>query len=210
MKIGFYGDSFCCEASNPHSIAKGYETYITKIKKEFDADIVHLGEGGSSVWDVILKQFNPLDVPDVCIFTWTDPYRVYHSKLRDLTGNGVLNKAWKDYKLKDLFYKDVINAAREYFKHLYDHEKSQIEYQAALQYFDTNVLSKTNSKIIHLYSFDYSYQWQHGTTIIHPLIKFVETNPTSWDNCAANHLNGEQRNQEVFELIKSNLDCSAR
>ena len=210
MKIGFYGDSFCCESSNPHSFAKGYETYITKIKKQYNANIVHLGEGGSSVWDVLLKQFNPLDVPDVCIFTWTDFHRVYHSKLRDLTGSSVLNRTLKDYTLNDLFYKNTLNAAREYFKHLYDPEKSQIEYQAALQYFDNNILSKVNSKIIHLYSFESTYQWNNGITVNQPLIKFVETNPTSWDDRAANHLNGEERNQQVFELIKSNLDYNAK
>jgi hypothetical protein len=210
MKIGFYGDSFCCETANPHSIANRYDTYITKIKKHYNANIVHLGEGGSSVWDVVIKQFNPLAVPDVCIFTWTDPYRVYHSKLRDLTGNSVLNRTLKDYTLNDLFYKNTLNAAREYFKHLYDHEKSQIEHQAALEYFDNNILSKVNSKIIHLYSFDCGYQWKNGITVNQPLIQFVETNPTYWGKRVPNHLNGEERNQKVFELIKSNLDYDAK
>ena len=55
LTIGFYGDSFCCETSNPHSIAKGYDTYIEKLRNHHDAKITHLGYGGSSVWDVMLK-----------------------------------------------------------------------------------------------------------------------------------------------------------
>ena len=105
LTIGFYGDSFCCETSNPHSIAKGYDTYIEKLKTHHDAKITNLGYGGSSVWDVILKQFDENDVPDICIFCWTDYNRLYDAKLRNLTKGSIENKQWKDYSFKDLFFR---------------------------------------------------------------------------------------------------------
>lgn len=200
MKIGFYGDSFCCEVTNPHSVLKGYDTYIKKIKKHYRADIVHLGVGGSSVWDVILDQFKLDNVPDVCIFCWTDYNRLYNTKLRNLTLGSVTNKPLKDYSVNDLLNRNVISAAKEYFTHLHDFEKARIENIAAMQYFDLNVLSKVNSKIIHLWSFENQYTWQHGTTINTPLNSFVQEE--TW---AANHLNGEENNEQVFQLIRDVL-----
>jgi hypothetical protein len=206
MRIGFYGDSFCCEVSNPHSIAKRYDTYIKKLKNHYNAEITSLGQGGSSVWDVILKQFNRHNIPDVCIFSWTDYNRLYHDKIRNLTKGSVENKKWKDYSLSDIFYRNTINAAKEYFKHLHDYEKAKIEQQAALQYFDLNVLNKIDSKIIHLWSFEKTYSWKHGVEIETPLFDFVEKDAAGFATWAANHIAGDDANQQVFELIRSSLD----
>jgi hypothetical protein len=202
MKIGFYGDSFCCEVTNPHSLVKGYDTYIKKLKNHFDADIVHLGVGGSSIWDVILQQFTIDNAPDVCIFVWTDPSRLYNKNLRNLTMTSLENKIWKDYSLKDITYRRTINAAKEYFKHLYDYDKARIESIAAMQYFDTNVLSIVNSKIVHLWSFEEQYRWKHGTIIDTPLNSFVQKDQQGLDLWAANHINGDAQNENVFHLIK--------
>lgn len=201
MKIGFYGDSFCCEISNPHSLLKGYDTYIKKIKNYYSASIVHLGVGGSSVWDIILNQFTLEDIPDICIFCWTDYNRIYNKKLRNLTLNSVKDKPLKDYSIKDLIYLRTITAAKEYFNHLHDFEKARIENIAAMQYFDLNVLSKVESKIIHLWSFEQQYTWQYGITINTPLINFV-LEKTSW---AANHLDGDDCNEKVFQIIRTAL-----
>lgn len=205
MKIGFYGDSFCCEISNPHSILAGYETYIKKIKDHYDAEIVHLGTGGSSVWDVILQQFNADDVPEICIFCWTDPYRLYNKNVRNITYGSLKNKKIKDYKLSDLIYYRTISAAKKYFEYLYDSEKSQIEYQAALQYFDNNILKNVKSKIIHLWSFEKKYVWNNGINTDIPLNSFV-----TGSTLAANHLDGEEINEQVFQMIKEFIDDHRR
>ena len=202
MNIGFYGDSFCCEVDNPHSLINGYETYIKKLKKHYDADIIHLGVGGSSIWDVILQQFDTNNIPDICIFVWTDYNRLYNKNLRNLTMTSLENKIWKDYSLQDITRRDVINAAKEYFKHLHDFDKARIEAIAAMQYFDTTILSKIQSKLIHLWSFEEQYTWTSGTTVNTPLIKFVKTDQKGFDNCAANHISGDVLNEKVFQLIK--------
>lgn len=199
MKIGFYGDSFCCEISNPHSILKNYDTYIKKIKNFYQADIVHLGHGGSSVWDVIIQQFDINNIPDICIFCWTDANRLYNKNVRHLTMGSVCGKKkLKDISFGDLWHIRTVNAAREYFTHLYDFEKSNLENLAAMQYFDNNVLNHVNSKIIHLYSFENVYNWRHGIVIDPPLNTFVDKNVY-----AANHLNGDIINQKVFEIINT-------
>lgn len=201
MNIGFYGDSFCCEISNPHSIVKGYDTYIKKIKQHYDANITSLGVGGSSVWDVILQQFKSESTPEVCIFCWTDPNRIYNKNVRNITYGSVTDKKLKDYKLSDLIYYKTISAAKQYFKYLHDYDKSQLEYAAALEYFDNNVLTHVNSTLIHLYSFEKTYTWKNGITVNTPLNSFVEGS-----SLAANHLDGDDSNEKVFQLIKNTID----
>lgn len=203
LTIGFYGDSFCCETSNPHSIAKGYDTYIEKLRTHHDAKITNLGYGGSSVWDVILKQFDESDVPDISIFCWTDYNRLYDAKLRNITKGSIENKQWKDYSFKDLFFRKKINAAAEYFKYLHDYEKAGVEQKAALQYFDLNVLSKVKSKIIHMWSFKKTYNWKHGVEIETPLYNFVNKDANGFETWAANHIGGDKNNQDIFELINA-------
>jgi len=203
MKIGFYGDSFCCEISNPHSIVLGYDTYIKKIKKYYNAEIVNLGVGGSSIWDLVLNQFKVDNIPDVCIFCWTDSNRLYHPKLRNLTYNNLVNQKIKDIQIKDFFNFNVRNSAKKYFEHLHDTEKSELEYQSLLFYFDQTVLSKiiNKTKIIHLWSFEKKYTWISGNEIITPLVNFT----TKEKGMAANHIHGEEENQKIFELIKNQL-----
>ena len=86
MKIGFFGDSFCADKWN--SINNDYNTYISMIEKHYDADIVHLGVGGSSVGDLILLQLTPFInqniIPDVCVFCWTEPHRLFHRNIRKI------------------------------------------------------------------------------------------------------------------------------
>lgn len=210
MRIGFYGDSFCCEISNPHSILKSYSTYIKKLQTYYSAEIINLGIGGSSVWDVILQQFDTNDVPDICIFCWTDPNRLYHKKIRNITLGSIENKKLKDLTFSDLLHYKTIAAAKEYFKHIHDFEKTQIEYLAALQYFDINVLTNIKSKIIHLWSFESAYQWKNGSSINIPLMEFVTGRNEGFDTWAANHIASEENNDKLFQMIKKEIDGQHR
>ena len=101
-----------------------------------------------------------------------------------------------------------INAAAEYFKHLHDYEKASVEQKAALQYFDLNVLSKVKSKIIHMWSFEKTYNWKHGVEIETPLYNFVDQDIKGFDTWAANHIGGNKNNQDVFELINAQHQLS--
>lgn len=215
MKIGFFGDSFCTELDNIHNEQYNYDTYLTMLKNHYSADIVNLGEGGSSVWDVIINQFpKHIDnLPDICIFCWTDHNRLFHRTFRSLTGGSVLNLKDKDKTDDHKRQKDVFDAAGHYFLKLYDHEKSKLESKSALHYFDDFVLSKIHdkTKIFHLWSFDSYYTWKHGIEIHPALINFTNMaaeNPK--EDWGPNHLGNFNKNKKVFDLIRTSLDCSAK
>ena len=83
MKIAFFGDSFCSHLDGKqasvgsyiyNNINYRYDTYIKKLELHYSAEIVHLGLGGSSIYDVILSQFPNFlkenSYPDVCVFVY--------------------------------------------------------------------------------------------------------------------------------------------
>jgi hypothetical protein len=233
--IGFFGDSFCEYAVHQHSVDNNYKTYIQQLKEHYNLEILNLGMGGSSVWDVLINQLNPLikanTVPDVCVFSWTHSGKLFHRTSRSLHASGVLygdNQKKFDWFAKtypkagyNFFDKTIYEAAKQYFMHLYDQEKADIEHVALMQYIDNNVLSTLNSKIIHLWSFgshnfnmpngwhpdniSYPYIWKNGTTIL-PSLMSLSMPGYPWPVQPAiddrpNHLEGD-KNDTVFEWIK--------
>jgi len=104
------------------------------------------GEPGRSVWNTMIK-FNKLvetnRVPDISIFCWTEPYRLYHPK-QILTANtqpleGVDPNMYK--------------ALDEYWIHLHSYDKDEMAYEYALKHYDQNILSRVNSEIVQMWSF---------------------------------------------------------
>jgi hypothetical protein len=233
--IGFFGDSFCEYAVHQHSTDSNYKTYIQQLTEHYNLEILNLGMGGSSIWDVLLNQLNPLiksnTVPDICVFAWTHSGKLYHKQSRSLHYSGVFhgnNEKKFDWFAKtypdagyNFFDKSVYEAAKQYYIHLYNQEKADIEHLALLEYIDNNVLSKLNSKIVHLWSFGshnfdiengwhpdnitYPYTWKNGTTIL-PALMSLSIPGYPWPTQPAidarpNHLEGD-KNDTVFEWIK--------
>jgi hypothetical protein len=221
MQIGFFGDSFCCEVNGPATWFK-YKTYLAKIKKNYNAKIVSLGIGGSSAWDVLLNQLRPFlqknKYPDICIFCWTDPHRLYHSVNRNITHGAAMQTTSKD---------PIWISAQHYYKNLFEPTKNEIEYIALLQYIDNEILSKfpESTKIIHLWSFgkpdefddasfdverlNYHYRWKHGVEIRPALtcVSLIDSNVKEMlTTNPVNHLDGEFRNQLVFKFISDAID----
>ena len=231
MKIGFFGDSFCMEASNLHSWYYKYETFIRQIEKHYSAEIVNLGVGGSSYWDVILKQFPPYatNLPDVCIFCWTDPSRIYHPTIRNIGIWTTMKRNWKDIHYTHLLNYKELHAAKEYFIYLHNYEKSQKEAVSAFYHYDREVLTalQHKTKIIHLWSFgstinweqeeswypnniNYAYRWQTGMEI-RPSLKCFSAigKNTKNDDMAANHLGSSLNNRLVADMIIESIDNHA-
>jgi len=231
MKIGFFGDSFVFEMSNPHSWYYKYDTFIKRIKNHYNAEIVNLGVGGSSYWDVILKQFPPHlnNLPDVCVFCWTDFSRVYHPTVRNIGTWTTLKRKWKDIHYNHILNRKELNAGREYFNHLYDHEKSLKESVSAFYHYDREVLApiQHKTKIIHLWSYgvptvwdqedpyypsniDYIYRWQTGTEV-RPSLKCFSPigRNTLNDDMSANHLGSTLNNTLVADSIIEAIDNHA-
>ena len=196
MHIGFYGDSFCSEKYNYHSKFHKYKTYIQMLEESLDADIVNLGIGGSSYYDLILHQFVK-PYPDICIFTWTDPNRLYHPTIRNLTPGSFGFFARLD---EGSFFSPVYKAAKMYYKHLHSDDKAKLECSALLEYFDNRILKDVDSKIIHLWCFEKTYDFKNGTTV--DIILNEHATP---HNNGANHFGDQNSNRIIFEAISKCL-----
>jgi hypothetical protein len=206
--IGYFGDSFCAERINGHSILNSYDSYMVKLEKHYGCKTVHTGIGGSGVWDLIINQFNMLDtVPDVCVFFWTKPGRLFHREVRKLSVGHVLQPKWYSY---NPFKKPVYDAARGYYLHLQDWEKEQLEYLSAIEYFDRHTLSKLNSKIVHLWCVDVgNYKFVNGVEIRPALynLSMINSTPDAMDSDPrCNHLDGDAKNKLVFNWIQDAVD----
>ncbi|MEY4334705.1 MAG: hypothetical protein RLZZ196_3455 [Bacteroidota bacterium] len=220
--IGFFGDSFCADKRNHHSFYHGYETYIAKLSKHYDAKIVNYGHGGTGVWDTLLLQLDPLikanKVPDICVFVWSLPARIFNRKVRRLNQADALYPKLHTYNpLQSKIWK----AAAEYYKHLLDWEKEELEYIAALRYIDDVVLPKLEGKkIVHLWStgkttewstegarpsnITYLHNWKHGVEIRPALLSLSmydsDISVLQTDH-RCNHLDGEFKNKQVYDWI---------
>lgn len=237
--IGFFGDSFCEHLNNQHSIDNNYKTYMELCRDNLNLKIVNMGMGGSSLYDVVLKQLNPLiktnSVPDVCVFFWTIPQRLYHPVCRSihlssaLAGYNPKKESWfsKTYpNEKNWFSKDIWDAAQQYFVHLYDEEKSQLEYISFLQYIDNNIMPQLKCKIIHLWSIgnvdnwelhsfkpdniSYVHDWKHGVEVRPSLMSISAVNGNTFKypilDDRPNHLDGQLKNNMVFDYIVQALN----
>ena len=215
MRIGLFGDSFCADLNSKYD----YKTYIELLQEHYDADICNLGVKGSSVWDVILLQFPKFleSPPDVCVFVWTTHPRIFNRIERTLTPNN-----WG----KD---KDINRAVGLYYMHLFDEEKSILEFSSALMHFDQTVLSKVKTKIIHLWSFgklittdellssnpylqevETYHTFTYGTEVtdfflLELAITDTAANALS-DYTIPNHIAGAEQNLKLFQSIKQIID----
>jgi hypothetical protein len=226
-KIGFFGDSFCAERTNHHSLAYRYNTYMDLLLKHYDAELVNVGKGGSSIYDTVLLQLKPFidtnTVPDICVFVWTNSGRLFNRKVRHINHTSAL-----DYKpgITTFFSRHIWSAAKQYYEHLYDHEQVELEYVAMLNYIDNTILTQlpSNTKIIHLWSFGtadwqnkkfnpssitYPYTWKTGVEIRPALVSLslydndIETLSTD-HRC--NHLDGKFKNELLFSWIKQSIE----
>ena len=186
--IGFFGDSFC--ASNQP------ESWCNILQQRLGCDrIRHFGEPGRSIWSVFFK-FNELirknRVPDIAIFCWTEPYRLYHPDL-------ILSANTEPLAGVDpAVYKTLDN----FWKHLHSYDKDEMAYEYALRHYDQNILSQVQSQIIQTWSFrpfetadkDAGIQLQTGVFIDESLFAFSKNNKErdGWEPGTINHMTVEQ------------------
>jgi hypothetical protein len=188
------------------------------LKKHYKAEIVHLGVSGSSISDLILLQLTPFitrkKVPDVCIFCWTEPHRLFHRDVRNINYSSSRENIDKS---------TIWKAAKDYYEHLWDGECTKLQYQALLEYTDNKILPTLpkSTKIIHLWSFgkiledsnlnnnNFHHHWKHGMTITPSLaaISLIDSNLEEFfNNYGPNHLTTKDKNQKVFDLVCDAID----
>ena len=203
--IGFFGDSFC--ASNQP------ESWCNILQEKLGCQRPGwFGEPGRSIWSVFFR-FNQLieqdKVPDISIFCWTEPYRLYHPNL-------ILSANTEPLPHVD---PKVYKALDDYWKYLQNYDKDQMAYEYALRYYDQNILSKINKKIVQMWSFrpfetagiDAGIKLTSGIFIDESMFAFAKgpemaTDP-SWQRRHINHMTEEENRQwadKVFARINGN------
>lgn len=251
MKIGFFGDSFVSNSGSP--CPDEYQTFIRMLSQHYNADLVHTGIGGSSTGDALINQFMQFvengknlsaserlyvddlgpgnSLPDVCIFSWTDPGRLFHKQIRNINYSQALN-----YKnISNLTSKEekIWIAAKEYFENLQDGNFDMILNCALLEYIDTHIFSKyhNKTKIIHMWSFPYNrgidwfnmekyfekemtypIRWKHGVEI-RPALALVSAKNCplklkagAFQDNRPNHIEGVKKNTMIFNWLKDAID----
>jgi hypothetical protein len=142
--IGFFGDSFC-KSMNIYDKT----TYIDMVADDLDLEVVNLGVAGSSIEDAILIQFENFisanNVPDICVFLWTDSHRLFNRNNRNLNGGSIS---------RPTPLSETISAAKNYYAVLYDYKWHELRHRAILYYFNKVLLSQfPDKKILNLWSF---------------------------------------------------------
>ena len=137
IKIGYFGDSFC------ESRAK--DSWCVLLADKLNAEVVHWGSGGASIWKTFmqyerLKEKNTL--PDISVFCWTEPYRLYHPRLP--IAKGAVPIPGED--------EQVYQAADMYYVYLQNYRKEELAYSYALQWFDRHVLADNKKQILQTWS----------------------------------------------------------
>ena len=198
--IGFFGDSFC--ASNQP------ESWCNILQQRLSCDrIRHFGEPGRSIWSVFFK-FNELirnnQVPDISIFCWTEPYRLYHPEL-------VLSANTEPLEGVDPAVYETLD---DYWRHLHSYDKDEMAYEYALQHYDQNILSQVQSQIIQTWSFrpfetaskDAGIHLQTGTFIDESMFAF-SGGTAEWNKGTVNHMTVEQNQRWADRVYDA---CMAR
>lgn len=134
--IGFFGDSFCASTDD--------NSWTSILAKKLDCDIKNIGVAGTSIWQAILdfeKCRNSNSIPDVNIFCWTDPQRLYHPTKATNLGTMLHEKS------------SLADAVRKYYAYLYFENKEILNYKFILEYFENFILKNIkDKKIYQIYS----------------------------------------------------------
>ena len=137
--IGFFGDSFCAH-NQSNSWCNILQQKLGYARPRW------FGNPGTSIWSVFM-QFNKLieqnKVPDLSIFCWTEPYRLYHPKL-------ILSANTQPLEGVD---PNVYKALDDYWKYLHNYDKDEMAYEYSLKHYDQNILSKIDKQIVQMWSF---------------------------------------------------------
>ena len=205
--IGFFGDSFCA-SNQPESWCNILQEKLGCAKPRW------FGQPGRSIWSVFMlynKLIEKNNVPDISVFCWTEPYRLYNPRI-SLTANA---------KPVDGVDPKVYKALDDYWVYLHNYDKDEMAYEYALKYYDRHVLSKVKSEIVQMWSFkpfetagkDPGIELTSGTFINESLLAFSkQKKDIGWKSSGVvnrcetgiNHMTVEQ-NQQWAEKVYGRL-----
>ena len=218
--IGFFGDSFCANVDYPGNTF--HETYIKKLKNHYQASLVYTGYGGSSIYDLFLiqlKKYLECNIPDVCILVWSGPERIFHRNIRNINFSSAINEDNRYFNNTKTGESELIwSTAAAYYKYLADMECIELQYISTLHYIDHTFLPtfENKTKFIHMFSYSKSisekyipyYNFKTGVQINPPLFNLSLAGYTNdlANDLRPNHLEGNYKNNLLFEIIKEAID----
>jgi len=191
--IGFFGDSFCA-SNQPESWCNILQVKLGCERPRW------FGQPGRSIWSTFMH-FNHLikmdRVPDVSVFCWTEPYRLYHPSL-------ILSANTEPLEGVD---PKVYEALDDYWKYLHNYDKDEMAYEYALRFYDQNVLSKISKTIVQMWSFkpfetagkDAGIKLTAGKFIDESMYAF-SGGKDNWGHGTINHMT-EDQNQRWAEKV---------
>jgi hypothetical protein len=148
MKILGFGDSFILNIVPEND--KWLSCYQGMISNHFNTIAEFRGIPGTGPWNMFFDWKNYVDKNiDICIFAWSEIVRLYHSYVvpicpaTALHGQGV-SKETPENHLR------VINAAKEYYMYLMDHDQKNYELTALMHMVDEMTKEYPNTKFIHM------------------------------------------------------------
>jgi len=194
--IGFFGDSFC--ASNQP------ESWCNILQQKLGTDRIRwFGNPGKSIWSVFFQYNNLIKenrVPDISIFCWTEPYRLYHPK-------HILSANTQPLEGVD---PNMYKALDEYWIHLHNYDKDEMAYEYALKHYDQNILSKVNSEIVQMWSFRPFETADKDAGINLTTGKFIDESiyafsggKDNWGKGDINHMTVEQNQQWADKIYEA-------
>ena len=184
--INYCGDSFCKTGGDVGMNAE--LAWTSRLAKLLNAQIIGLGKSGTA-HEHAIQSF--VDVSDYTVFCWTEPNRLWHPKY-------AINAANADRYKKEL---RIYGVADLYYKYLHDEQYAIQRYYRDCYWFDHAVLSKYQSKCIHLSCFSSIYNWTSG--IDHQIKPLNDERTVPWehsDDEVANHLTAERNERLADEL----------
>ena len=144
-------------------------------------------------------------MPDISIFCWTEPYRLYHPK-------HILSANTQPLEGVD---PNLYKALDQYWIHLHNYNKDEMAYEYAIKHYDQNILSKVNSEIVQMWSFrpfetankDVGIKLNTGTFIDESMFAFSLEAGTKdgWGTGTINHMTKQQNKEwanKIYERIR--------
>ena len=192
--IQFCGDSFCADTDKI--------SWTTILANKLDARIIGVGVGGTA-HETVFKTFKTNAT--YTVICWTDANRV-HVPTRD---HAALPGAARRFHPNNSSFKKsegrFWTAALGYYKYLHSIDYVKQRQQRELYWFDQTVLSKSNSKIVHLFCFNKTYTFDNRFTHDKPIKSMFNTLEPNKNVTYSNHLSPED-NDDLAQQVYAHLE----
>lgn len=164
MNIVGFGDSFILgvdPATTDHPDEPWVKSYQGMLGTHYKTVPKFRGVPGTGPWNMFFDflKYEDKDSIDVVIMAWSEINRLYHPKFQPINTHYAHNK--------EIFSKlseeeqDILKAAEQYYRNLYDGHKMSYELKALMNMVDEMSLQYKNTKFIHLpcFTWEEPHEW---------------------------------------------------